>query len=114
MPYVQRNQDGKIVAIWNESQTDATEFLDRNHPEIELFLAAPSQNADDNTFTIVNDLQMVRVIEDLVDILIAKHIIKLTDLPVAVQNKLLAQRHKRERLFGSVSIIGERDQDILF
>lgn len=111
MPYVQRDKNGEIVALWKEMSGIAAEFAAASDPEVEAFVAnrVPRENGE---FSIASDLQMVRVIEDLINLLITKGLIVLTDLPVAVQNKLLQQRARRERLLGSFSIISEDNKGL--
>lgn len=106
MPYVQRNAQGEIVSLLKEAATSASEFLPATHPEVAAFLSdtAGAPDAAASIFSPTSDLEMVRIIEDLVDLLIAKNVIVLTDLPVAVQQKLLRQRERREVLFGDISM----------
>lgn len=112
MPYVQRNQAGDVVALWQERQPAATEFLPASDPAIRGFLGGDPNPPEADDFSPATDLQMVRVIEDLINLLIAKKLIVLTDLPVAVQHKLLHQRARREKLLGAVSIIGEGEEGL--
>ena len=59
---------------------------------------------------LVSDLKMIRVIEDVIDILMAKNLIIFSDLPSAVQEKILKQKGRREKLFGTGGdIIGVED-----
>ena len=103
MPFVQRNAHGEIETLVKEPTLATQEFLAPNHPEVITFLCAGAPEGD-NQFTPLADLEMIRVIEDLVDILISKNVIVLTDLPAAVQQKLLRQQSRRARLFQGVSI----------
>jgi hypothetical protein len=43
------------------------------------------------------DADFVRVIEDVIDTLIARHVINITDLPEQAQAKLFARKSFRER-----------------
>ncbi|HKX40388.1 MAG TPA: hypothetical protein VJO99_04475 [Burkholderiaceae bacterium] len=43
------------------------------------------------------DADFVRVLEDVIDTLIVKHVLNLTDLPEQAQAKLLARKSFRER-----------------
>ena len=43
------------------------------------------------------DADFVRVIEDVIDTLIARHVINITDLPDQAQAKLFARKSFRER-----------------
>ena len=109
MPYVKRDQNGEIIAIWKDAPEPGCEHLPDGDPQLAVFLSATKANGQ---FSIASDLQMVRVIEDVINILIAKHVIVLTDLPEAVQNKLLQQRSRRENLLGSTAIIAEGEQKL--
>jgi hypothetical protein len=44
------------------------------------------------------DREVPRVLEDLIDLLIAKNAIKLEDLPQAAQDKIQAKKQKRSEL----------------
>lgn len=113
MPYVQRNNNGEIIALWREAPEQNSEFIPATDPAVMAFLDAVSASPDEpGEFSLSSDLQMVRVIEDLIDLLITKRIIVLTDLPVPVQNKLLRQRAKREHLLGNLSILNDSDKGL--
>lgn len=113
MPYVQRNSNGEVIALWREQPEENSEFIPASDPEVMGFLDEVSASADERgEFSLSSDLQMVRVIEDLIDLLITKRVIVLTDLPVPVQNKLLRQRAKREYLLGNLSIISDSDKGL--
>jgi hypothetical protein len=113
VPYVQRDPAGKILALWKEKQDGLQEFVSPDSPEVLSFLDSISGHDPENTpFSLASDLQMVRVIEDLINLLITKRMIVLTELPIPVQNKLLRQRAKRESLIGQVSIISESDKSL--
>lgn len=111
MPYVKRDQNGHIVAAWKEAPEPGCEFVAEGDAQLVTFLGFDNGRGNGH-FTLASDLQMVRVIEDVINILIAKHVIVLTDLPEAVQNKLLQQRHRRENLLGSTAIIAEGEQKL--
>lgn len=113
MPYVQRNDNGEIIAVWREQPNENSEFVPATDPEVMTFLETLSTSPDERSeFSLSSDLQMVRVIEDLIDLLITKRVIVLTDLPVPVQNKLLRQRAKREHLLGNLSILNDSDKGL--
>ena len=111
MPYVQRNAQGEVVGLLKEPGDSATEFLAASHADVIAFFAEGPPGQGDQ-FSPLTDLEMVRVIEDLVDLLIAKNVIVLTDLPAAVQKKMLRQRNRRTRLFGGMSIAEEEEKGL--
>ncbi|HLB06526.1 MAG TPA: hypothetical protein VJN41_02435 [Alphaproteobacteria bacterium] len=49
-----------------------------------------------------SDSELIRALEDLIDVLIKKDVIAFTDLPEPVQRKLLSRQALRERLMGSL------------
>ena len=106
MPYVQRNSAGRIVALMASGTSG--EFLPPQHPEVIEFLATPSGDGSEDTANVdlfVSDLKMIRVIEDVIDILIAKNVIMFSELPLPVQEKILQKKGQREKLFGGVGNI---------
>jgi hypothetical protein len=44
------------------------------------------------------DADFVRVLEDIIDLLIVKNVITITELPAEAQAKLMARRHFRDRV----------------
>lgn len=113
MPYVQRDSNGEIIAVWRDEPEGGSEFVPPTDPDVMGFLDAVASSPDERSeFSLSSDLQMVRVIEDLIDLLITKRVIVLTDLPLPVQNKLLRQRAKREHLLGNLSILNDSDKGL--
>ncbi|AUC41696.1 Tryptophan synthase beta chain like [Dickeya solani RNS 08.23.3.1.A] len=60
-----------------------------------------------------SDLEMVRVLEDLIQVLITKGQINITDFPAAAQLKLIHRAQAREALGDLDSLIRE-DEDKIF
>ena len=94
MPYVRRNAEGRIDSLHRERVPDA-EFLDERHPEVQAFLGRGPQKPEEFSRL---DADFVRVIEDVIDTLIVKNIINITDLPGEAQAKLFARKSFRERV----------------
>ena len=95
MPYVRRNADGSISSLHREHVPEAPEFLDDLHPDVQAFVGHGT-NTRENFNRL--DADFVRVIEDVIDTLIVKNIINITDLPGEAQAKLLARKSFRERV----------------
>jgi hypothetical protein len=91
MPYVSRNAAGGIESLHHVATDVAAEQLPADHPEVRAFLGA-----GDDSFGRL-DADFVRVIEDVIDTLIERHILNITDLPVEAQAKLFARKSYRER-----------------
>jgi len=67
-----------------------------------------NQNQDFATL----DAAFVRVLEDLIDTLIEKGALRLTDLPVAAQDKLAERKGLRQRLNDALNLLDD-DEHIL-
>lgn len=94
MPYIRRDPDGRIVALLQAPEADAQEFLAPHDPEIAAFLGEPLDAA---LFDKLDD-DLIRVVEDLIDVLISKNVLRLTDLPEAAREKILSRKRFRQHL----------------
>lgn len=65
--------------------------------------------ANDSVEFLRSDLDMIRVYEDLIDLLLTKRIIKLTDFPPAAQEKLLRRKKLRTTLASFAEVIGSEE-----
>jgi hypothetical protein len=95
MPYVRRNADGSVGSLHRERAPEATEFVDDRHPDVRAFVGLTPQGPEEFSKL---DADFVRVIEDVIDTLIIKNIINITDLPGEAQAKLFARKSFRERV----------------
>lgn len=55
------------------------------------------------------DAEFIRVLEDLIDVLLAKGVLRLTDLPPQAMEKLNRRRNARQRLRDSLDLIDDED-----
>lgn len=102
--YVLRHPDGSIASISREERSGG-EWLSADHADIQAFL---SQSHDTLSELDQSDASLVRVLEDLIDVLITKNVIRHTDLPAAAQSKLMQRKDMRSRLAGALQLL---DQD---
>lgn len=112
MPYVARDGEGRIVGVLNRPVAGAMEEVAANSPEIKAFLENSAKTSPEELRQILSesDLGMARLVEDLIDLLIDKGIIKFTDLPPAASSKYLQRQVARERLHSAGNlIVDERD-----
>jgi hypothetical protein len=97
MRYVARDGAGQVVAVSLVQDVVHPEALAEDAPELASFARGlPQQQgplAD-------SDLRLVRVLEDLIDLLIDKEVIRFTDLPAPAQEKLMERRSLRHSLQG--------------
>jgi hypothetical protein len=95
MPFVARNLHGVIVSLHREPTPETQEFLPDDHPEVDAFLGRTPGRAGDRFQEL--DADFVRVLEDLIDVLIARNVIRITDLPAEAQRKLFSRKSFRDR-----------------
>ena len=102
MPFVKRDAQGRVSSVHREQETSELHYLPPSHPEVAAFLGPSEEAAPEGRGELLrSDLEMIRVYEDLTDILINKRIVVLTDFPPAAQEKLM----RRKRLRSSLSAI---------
>ncbi len=109
MPYVTRDQNGRIATIHATQSVEATENLVPGDPELVDFLGRASDSAGLQSALLTSDLELVRVLDDLTTVLIDKRIIMLTDLPKAAQQKLAHRYDLRSQLADLGGIIAEQE-----
>lgn len=107
--YVKRDADGAVVAAFAAPQPDATELLPEQHPDMRAFLAGQPDGSAEADLALT-DLEMARVVEDVIEVLIGRNLLQITDFPPAVRDKLLRRRRARGRLHGIENLIGDDDQ----
>ena len=94
MPYVHRTPAGTIDSLHRQPGAGADEFLPDHHAEVQTFVG---RIGDDDGYSRL-DADFVRVLEDVIDTLIVKNILNITDLPEQAQAKLFARKSFRERV----------------
>jgi len=93
MPYIRRTPTGAIDSLHRQPVADADEFLPDQHAEVQAFVG---RRGDDEGYSKL-DADFVRVLEDVIDTLIVKNILNITDLPPEAQAKLFERKGFRER-----------------
>lgn len=101
MPYVRRDERGRIVSVQLEPCAGCEEIL-AGTPELAEFIRRAA--GEPNTLE-QSDMRLVRVLEDLIELLIARDVIRFTDLPLPAQQKLLERRSMRQNL-GALDLLG--------
>jgi hypothetical protein len=111
MPYVRRNLSGLIDSLHRQPQA-GDEFLADDHPDVQAFVgnAGGSAHGGNREFDRL-DADFVRVLEDVIDTLIVKNVLNITDLPEQAQAKLLARKSFRERVSKSTLQLFQQPTD---
>lgn len=104
MPYVIRDSEGKITALLAEA-TDNAEFLPPEHSDVFKFIYGDTVKGE----MVALDLEFIRVIEDVIDVLVKRNTLMFSDLSPSVREKL----NRRRQVRGSQPIVGMNDDDII-
>lgn len=111
MPYARRNALGEIESLHAQSVPGATELVDPRSPEVRRFLGLEGAAGDGSYAALDGDF--VRVLEDLVDVLAAKGVLAVGELPVAAQIKYLTRKEHRESRQRRPSVPGYLDSGVV-
>ncbi|WP_312952024.1 tryptophan synthase subunit beta [Superficieibacter sp.] len=108
MYYIERDAGGRIVRLEDQPFNAMTEQSADLTPELSEWY----KNA---TLTQLrqSDLEMVRVLEDLIEVLMSKGVISITDLPPAAQMKLINRAQARRTLSGLEGLIADEDEGLI-
>ena len=104
MLYATRRSDGTIETL-SRSEAPGSAPVEPSDPEVLQFI----ERGPGTVFT-ESDAELVRVIEDLIDTLISKNVIRHTDLPAAAQRKLSLRKGLRTRLAGALDLFGKDER----
>lgn len=100
MFYVQRDAQGELVRLESTPFAEENEALPNDSPEAQAWFAKKLQQSD---------LDMIRVLEDLIEVLTSKGVISITDLPARAQAKLLSRSSARQTMGGLNKLIDENE-----
>ncbi len=112
MPFVKRDEEsGEIVGVFHQPVQEGLEEVDSRDPELSNFLYDVLLDFAIRREWIDSDLSLVRVLEDLVEVLIERGAIMATDLPEMAQEKLRARRGFRKEFAYVDSLFGPEDEE---
>lgn len=100
MPYVLRNEADHIVAVLSEF-IDGAQFVSPSDTALRDFLCSSSPEQHAKEALQESDHGLVRVIEDLINILLHSGTVKFSDFPVPAQQKLLSRLSIRSGFLSS-------------
>lgn len=104
MPYLRRDTSGSITSLHRDVAPGAAEFLADDHPDVQAFVGNSGLDAPFARL----DAGFIRVLEDLIDVLIRRQVINITDLPSAAQHKLYSRKgHRVPTALSELNLLGE-------
>lgn len=112
MPYALRDEAGAIVALSDQPIDEQWQQISQKDPELKSFIQKKME--DGKSAMQLSDINFIRVLEDLIELMISKNMISFMDFPAAAQEKLLARRSSREKMRGDqkVSLVSQ-DEGLL-
>jgi len=105
MVYVKRDARGGITAVSHEPTAECREAVDGGARELRHYLASFGDDGESGIGA--TDRDLVRVLEDVVDLLIDKGVILFTELPASAQQKILERRRLRSALAAALDLLDE-------
>lgn len=113
MYYIERDAQGRIIQVdtapfhaMTEQNASCTSEIDEWIRQRDIREASLLQLRQ-------SDLEMVRVLEDLIEVLMSKGVISITDLPLVAQNKLTNRAQARRSLSGLEGLIADEDEGLI-
>jgi hypothetical protein len=109
--FVKRDSLGRIITISVSASEECSEQVDAADPCLIDFIQQNQAFALQHYELKDSDLPLVRVLEDLIDLLSETGVIRFTDLPAEAQNKLLKRKSMR-RGTGRLNLL-DHDDDMI-
>lgn len=98
MFYAEKDQNGHIVAIRKDPGSDGESVEVISEEELFDFLTSRNETDYYESLLRVTDTRVIRVLEDLIDVLISKQVIMLTDLPDGARQLIGTRKEARRRM----------------
>ena len=113
MVYVQRDTEGRLLRVEHDPFEGMTETLAVESEELHKWLQAREEVAERLASLKNSDLELVRVLEDVVTALVSKGVIRYTDLPEAARRKLDQRAVTRAEIEGLSGLLGDDDHHLI-
>ncbi|MFZ3183998.1 MAG: tryptophan synthase subunit beta [Pseudomonas sp.] len=113
MVYVQRDFDGRLLRVERKPFAQMTETLAVENEELHAWLTTREEVHARLAKLKDSDLELVRVLEDLVDVLVSRGVIRYTDLPEAARAKLHERAETRAKLEGLSGLLGDEEHEFI-
>lgn len=107
MVYVQRDDKGRLLRVEHQPFEGMNDTLAVESEELRDWLKAREEVKARLDSLRSSDLELVRVLEDVVSVLVERGVIRYTDLPEAARVKLDQRTVARAEIEGLSSLLGE-------
>jgi hypothetical protein len=110
MLYAKMDENKNVIDVATEPSEEYSTLVSPQDENVMEILEQKLNTQDTQSMLETSDSEMMRVLEDLVNLLTEKRIIQFTELPMAAQKKLLSRKWVRGIHTGNDdSLIGESD-----
>ncbi len=113
MPFVSRDDDGNVIAIFDRANEQAEQELSSDHPDILDFLDRTGGSSEVQVNLSSSDPDMGRVLEDLIQVLIDKRLIAKNDLPSPALDKISYRKRLRTELLRLSQLVSDDEDKII-
>ena len=103
MAFVKRDESGHIIAVSREAVDGCREAIDDADPALRAFLAQIGQHSD----LAQSDLDFIRVLDDLINVLLEKNLLLFTELPEQAQAKIAERNRLRSLRSGALDLLDD-------
>ncbi|MCY1350870.1 hypothetical protein D9M69_371160 [compost metagenome] len=107
MVYVQRDNHGRLLKVEYQPFEGMTDTLAVESEELRTWLTAREEVKARLDSLRNSDLELVRVLEDVVSVLVERGVIRYTDLPEAARLKLDQRAVARAEIEGLSGLLGD-------
>jgi TctA family transporter len=98
MRYVARDAKAVIVAVFDRPHAAAPEAMKESDPEMLAFVTGMGSEEALRQHLATSENDLLRILEDLINVLIDNNVMLLTDLPPGAQRKLMQRQSIRDKL----------------
>ncbi len=98
MPYIERSAEGKIIGLRTIAGPNLKEEKSVTDEEVLEFLKDNMDNTFLKNLLAHSDAGLIRLVEDLIDLLTKKNVILFTELPEKAQEKIIERKQIREKI----------------
>jgi hypothetical protein len=98
MLYVERDEAGRIIALHSTPDPKAAEQKSGMDEELLDFLHTTVSADSRKLLLSLSDMGIIRLLEDLIDLLIQKNLIFFTELPEQAQERIRERKRLRETM----------------
>lgn len=103
MLYAEHDVNGEIIGIKKTpSEPNQKELTDN---ELIYFLSQEGDTGSYETLLTLLDTRVIRVLDDLIDLLVQKNVIMFTELPDEARKKIGERKIARKRLLGETQLM---------